>query len=170
MLTTFCPGWINEANAFNAVVFPLAVPPAISIVERFSAKYHMYAAISTDTVPNLIKSIIVIGSARNRLIVKVLPLFVISCPNVRFILLPSGRDASIIGSAIDTCFPQMYANLRAKLFSSCSVSKIMFDGIDSCSLCQMYNGMFVPSQLISSIIWSLINASIFPRYTKSLIA
>ena len=78
MLTTFCPGLINVANAFSAVVFPLAVPPAMSIVARFSARYHIYAAISIDIVPNLIKSITVIGSARKRLIVNVLPLFVIS--------------------------------------------------------------------------------------------
>ncbi len=150
-------------NAFNAVVFPLAVPPATSMVDFFSAKYHMNAAISIDTVPNFIKSIIVIGSALNLLIVNVLPLFVISCPNVRLILLPSGKVASTIGSAIETCFPQIYASFLAKLFNSESFSNIILVGIDSCSLCHTYNGMPVPSQLISSIMWSRINGSIFPR-------
>ena len=78
IVTIFCPGRINEAKALRAVVFPLAVPPATSIVEFFSATYHKYAAISADIVWNFMRSTIVIGSALNLLIVKVLPRLVIS--------------------------------------------------------------------------------------------
>ena len=54
----------------------------------------------------------------------------------------------MIGFAIDTCFPQTYEIFLAKLFNSLSFEKFTFVGIDSYSLCQMYNGMFVPSQLL----------------------
>ena len=53
----FLDGGMKGTMAFKNVVFPLAVPPATSMVALFSAKYHMYAAISIDIVPNLIKSI-----------------------------------------------------------------------------------------------------------------
>src|SRR3990172_5250979 len=58
MLTILLLGWIKDAIALRVVVFPLAVPPDINIVSLFSTRTQRKAAISDDTVFDLIRSII----------------------------------------------------------------------------------------------------------------
>ncbi len=69
---------INKESAFNAVVLPLAVPPANNVLIPFSTAIHIYAIISDDIVLNSTRSGGEKGSSRNLRMVKVEPLAVIS--------------------------------------------------------------------------------------------
>ena len=68
---------MNIPRQFRVVVFPEPVPPEIMKFAgrepRPSTQHHIVAARATSIVPNSIKSIIVIGSARNFRIVSVGP-------------------------------------------------------------------------------------------------
>ena len=65
METIFFVGGMKSDMALSAVVFPLAVPPQNRIEAPFSTVNQRYAAIWTDNVPFLIKSIGVRGVSRN---------------------------------------------------------------------------------------------------------
>ncbi len=121
----------------SMVVLPDATPPATRTEALFSMAYQKYAAISGDSVLKLIRSEIVRGSTRKRRMVNVEPRLVISFPYVSWMRLPSGRDASNMGAAMEMFFPERYANLTMKEFSSFSSLKMMLVGRDSYSRCQM---------------------------------
>src|SRR4030066_1383398 len=78
MVMILLPGVIRHAKEFRAVVLPAAVPPRTIIEDRFSRHIQKYAAISSENVPMLIKSIIEYGSSLNFLIVNAVPNGVIS--------------------------------------------------------------------------------------------
>ena len=74
----FVVGQDEHGYAIEQVVFPDAVPPVIRVQVFFSIAYQKYAAISEFSVLKVIRSLIVIGSALNLLIEKVLPCLVTS--------------------------------------------------------------------------------------------
>src|SRR3972149_6320331 len=58
MVMILLPGLIRHAREFRAVVLPAAVPPSTIMEDLFSRHIQKYAAISSENVPILIKSII----------------------------------------------------------------------------------------------------------------
>ena len=101
--TIFTSGLMNSNKQFNVVVFPEAVPPAISTETPFSRKNHIRASMEAEKVPNVIISGGVRGSSLNFLIVNVDPCMVTSLPNESCTREPSGREPSSRGSAMETC-------------------------------------------------------------------
>ena len=92
---------INIPRQFRVVVFPEPVPPEImkfaGRAPNPSTQHHNVAARDKSTVPNSIKSIIVIGSSLNFLIVNVGPSGETG-GITPFTLLPSGRRPSKRGT------------------------------------------------------------------------
>jgi hypothetical protein len=72
--TIFLFGGMNKDIAFSNVVFPLAIGPPMSIVDRYETSNHKYAAASYVIVSSFKRSITVRGSSVLLLIVKVVPL------------------------------------------------------------------------------------------------
>ncbi len=82
MLTIFIWGGMNRSMALSVVVFPLAVPPQISIDWPFSMANQRYAIISGLMVRLSMRSRGVKGFSRKRRIVKLEPFLVTCLPSV----------------------------------------------------------------------------------------
>src|SRR5207247_9511834 len=80
--TLFISGGMNRRIAFRVVVFPLAVPPQMSIDCPFSIASQRYAIISGDIVLSRTRSRGVNGFSRNRRIVNEDPRLVTCIPVV----------------------------------------------------------------------------------------
>ncbi|OGS50778.1 MAG: hypothetical protein A3K65_00315 [Euryarchaeota archaeon RBG_16_68_12] len=126
--TIFIWGGMNSRIAFRVVVFPLAVPPQISMDCPFSIASHRYAIISGDIVLNRTRSSGVKGFSRNLRIVNDDPRFVTCIPRVAWSREPSGTVASSMGCATEMCFPHRCASHTTKESSSTAVSNLRLLG------------------------------------------
>ncbi|OQA51020.1 MAG: hypothetical protein BWY45_03399 [Euryarchaeota archaeon ADurb.Bin294] len=81
-VTILANGGINKEIAFSEVVFPDAVPPAKMHDFPFSTASQRNAIERGEKVPHSIRSVGVIGSSLNFLMVKVDPCAVTSVPSV----------------------------------------------------------------------------------------
>ena len=68
-----CVGGMKHERTFNRDVFPLAVPPATTILSSYCIASQRNAATSRDSEPSSIKSVIVHALRANFLMVNVFP-------------------------------------------------------------------------------------------------
>ncbi|MMZ70214.1 hypothetical protein D1872_332050 [compost metagenome] len=73
-------GFMKAAIAFMLVVLPLAVSPHMKTLIPSLSIIHMYAAILSSNVPQLMSWVTLIGTLATRLMVKLLPWRLTSLP------------------------------------------------------------------------------------------